>query len=488
MRYSLFFVLVTLLAFGCGNPHLKSESLIRDTQGVTPGDGGDLVVTNADGNRELSIVTADPASNGTLELVNRGDLDYTFSAEFASGANFRWNGGSYPGVSGSCSQTQGPGTRCTFDIEFFAEAPGIYTDNLILTYAPTASPALTRRVLIPLRGERLADQLLGLDLTSAAGGSDLQIESRTPLARGFVNQHNPNADELITRYRFDNGAHFLLGSNGTCTGTQAGNDTCSVEIVFGANVEGRYSDTLIVTYALKARPQWTREVRLSLTGVRLPNSSTPPPTDCGDSRQVLQPNLSTVSHSGITFPYLDSVPDQSIRLGKLHGTQTNSRVLLLNRRTVRNAQVYVSYDVPAIDGEITDIFMNLDVSKVIRDDYPNSESLCLSTTGLKTCSGREFSVTSWKELRNHAFWTSYPGPVNTTYQDEFAKGLARCGRYLCFSMEKTFSAKELFELNTSQLSGLKGKPLHLIFSDDTRLKKIPTLTIVVKKPDGCRQE
>lgn len=488
MRYALFSVLVTLLAFGCGNPHLKSESLVRDTQGVTPGDGGDLVVTNADGNRELSIVTGDPASNGLLELVNRGDLDYTLTVEFASGANFRWTGGTYPGTSGSCAETQAPGTRCTFDIEFFAATPGVYTDTLILTYAPTTSPARTSRVLIPLRGERLADQLLALDLTSLNGGAALEIESRAPLARGFVNQYNPNADEIITQYRFDTGAHFLLGVNGTCTGTQAGDDTCSVEVVFGANVEGRYTDALIVTYALRSRPQWTREVRLPLVGVRLPSTTTPPPTGCGEARHVITSNASTVSHSKITFPYLDAVPEHNIRLGKLHGTQTNSRVFPLNRRTVRNAQVYVSYEVPAIDGEITDIFMNVDVSKVIRDDYPNSESLCLSTTGLKTCSGREFSVTTWKDLRNPAFWTSYPGPVNTTYQDEFAKGLARCGRYLCYSMEKNFSAKELFELNADHLASLKGKPLHLIFSDDTRLKKIPTLTVVVKKPDGCRQE
>lgn len=485
MRYSLFFVLVTLLAFGCGNPHLKSESLIRDTQGVTPGDGGDLVVTNGDGNRELSIVTADPASNGTLELVNRGELDYTFSAEFASGTNFRWNGGSYPGVSGSCSQTQGPGTRCTFDIEFFAEAPGLYTDNLILTYAPTASPALTRRVLIPLRGERVADNVLALNLSSLNGDPALELETVTNLASGFVNQYNPNSSEVITQYRLNNGTHFRLGTSGTCTGTQAANDTCSLEIVFSANSEGRYTDALVVTYALKASPAQTREVRLALTGHRR-SSTTPPPIGCGESRSIVMPKLSTVSHSGISFPYLDAVPEQNIRLGKLHGTQTNSRVILLNRRTVRNAQVYVSYDVPAVEGEITDIFMNVDVSKVIRDDYPNSESLCLSTTGLKTCSGREFSVTSWKELRNPSFWTSYASPVNTTYQDEFAKGLARCGRFLCYSMEKNFSAKDLFELNADQLASLKGKPLHLIFSDDTRLKKIPTLTVIVKKPVGCQ--
>lgn len=488
MRYALFSVLVTLLAFGCGNPHLKSESLVRDTQGVTPGDGGDLVVTDADGNRELSIVTVDPASNGLLELVNRGEIDYTLSVEFASGANFRWTGGTYPGTSGSCTETQAPGTRCTFDIEFFAATPGVYTDTLILTYAPTTSPARSSRVLIPLRGERLADQLLALSLSSLNGSPALELETRTNQASGFVNQYNPNADEIITQYRIETGAQFTIGAGGTCTGTQAGDDTCSVEVVFGANVEGRYTDTLIVTYALRTRPQWTREVRLPLAGTRLPGTTTPPPGGCSDTRTIVMPTVSSVSHSKITFPYLDAVPDQNIHLGKLHGTQTNSRVIPLNRRTVRNAQVYVSYDVPAIDGEITDFFMNVDVSKVIRDDYPNSESLCLSATNLKTCSGREFSVTSWKALRNPAFWTSYPGPVNTTYQDEFAKGLARCGRYLCYSMEKNFSAKDLFELNADQLAGLKGKPLHLIFSDDTRLKKIPTLTVIVKKPDGCRQE
>jgi hypothetical protein len=126
------------------------------------------------------------------------------------------------------------------------------------------------------------------------------------------------------------------------------------------------------------------------------------------------------------------------------------------------------------------------VTKVIQDGHADTESLCLSADGLRKCSGREFSLASWQQLKNPAFWSTHSAPVTTTYEDEFAKGTSRCGNFTCYTMVQSLSSKDIFALSRNELQGISGKMLNFIFSDDTRLRTMPSVTIKTKKPVACR--
>lgn len=711
-----------LLAFfvSCGNPHLNDAGLGINLNAPVQGDPfQDPQATNPDGGGYLSITTNKPSLNGTLNIKNTNSVELETTYAIEKGEHFRWMGGNFPGTSGSCTQTQSSLGSCQLDIEFFADVPGEYNDNLIVTTFMKSKPDFVRTMKVPLKGKRLAGDVQPPVVTGPGGTTVIQTTTTTNTTTIQVSQTNPNDNDIIVSYRFAKGEHFRFnggafpGTNGNCTAQQAGSASCDLDIEFFSDVVGRFTDELIVTYALKSNPSVEKTTRIPLIGER-----TAPPTgeiavsgignrpsidfgsqvvgsdvrkdkvvvenkgnvplniavavegspkygitnncpavlaakeDCtvdvtysstsvgthtgnvkvtsnvtggatqvsnvgltgktvekpvapgelsfgnisgqnldfgsvdagaetrklievkntgegpvqlttpviaGDafsfsggnfpglrgtcgsiilpgtcsielsfkpvkkgtfsgsltlpqtSGKTLTLNLNGTSGTdlppvcyrieervvrarqganptGIVFPYNKTAPGTTAKLDILYGSATNNYIKSLNRYTVKDAQVYVSFDVPVISSteELLAMELDLDITKVIQDDYKDTESLCLSSGMHKLCSGREFELASWQKLRNPYFWTPEAQPVNSLYEDDFRKGAAGCGSYTCFYLVRAYSMTSLFGLGPSELKKYSGKPMHFIFSDDTRLRSLPSIKIRTKKPVACQ--
>lgn len=708
---------LAILAVSCGNPHLtKKSSNFKASPAIVIDPLKALSVTNPDGLNGLDVKTNNSSINSILGAKNPNTEEILVTYAFEKGSNFRWNGGGFPGRNGSCRENQLPSVDCNLDVEFHADKPGIYQDNLIATYALKSAPETTKKVIIPLKGEKIASDLIPLTLEPITGGSGLELSTEATSVAGQVDQFNPNSEEVIVSYKIEDGTHFRFnggtapGTNGTCKEIQASQKNCSLDIQFFATEVGQYKDNLIATYALKSNPEVKKEVRLPLKGekkaaqvsslnvkpmsgdsavdfgsaqinsplrtdkVVIENNGNVPqelniallggapfaishdcpsvleakqtctvkvtyaPTNVGTHDDVIQvshkkPSSASISKikipvtgtatavplkpgqlvldglnsgnldfgtvstgsltskivevknigempvtlksqvlageafsfnggtfpgsrgtcgekilpgkclievafrpgsegshtgsilltdvaanslaiglrgkakkhnedcfkieekrvlarlsnsaSGVVFPYLNSAADTKMKLTTLYGTSTNSLVQSLNRKTVKDGMVFVTFDIPASNEKIVEAELNVDVTKVIQDGHADTESLCLASTGIRKCSGREFSLASWQKLKNPAFWSAQSSPVNSHYEDEFSKGTSTCGNYTCYSMVKALSVKGLFELNKEEFISLAGQTIHFIFSDDTRLRTMPSLTIKTKKPIAC---
>jgi hypothetical protein len=720
MKHLFIAALLSFFAISCGNPHLTDSDLglFSSTPGVTGEVDTTITITNPDGGQDLSVVTPEASINGTLNVNNPNNESLIVTYYFEKGEHFRFNGGGFPGSSGSCEQVSEPAANCTLDIEFFAVQPGVYEDTLFVIFARESTPDTKTIKRVPLRGERLADQLIPITLLPVNGGTELTFETSSTSVNGEASQNNPNSEEVIVTYEFTKGDHFRYrggvfpGTSGTCAATQLPDANCKIDIEFFSNDPGRFTDELVATYALRSRPDSKKTVRLPLVGEKLAplsssirvrtvsggssihfgsatvNSSTrrdqiivenigqtnqslsirllggqpfaistscpaqlPPSRTClidvaYDSTQIAthtdsvrvthagpgsstenidvpltgitlaaaqtpgQLTLSTVNSgkidfgtvvvsqevhrfvelenigqtpvvinsqsftgasftfsggtypgtngtcgqtiiggkrcaldlsfkpqdigtfegslnlvpqegavfkipligrstldqgqgcysteelrliakpagtaSSFIFPYLLKVSGSSASVSYLYGTQTNGVLAALNRKIVKDAQVFVTYDVPAIKGEIIGLDIGVDITKVILDNYQDTESLCLSTGTIRKCSGRQFTLSSWLKLNNPKFWTPYKVPVTTTYEDDFSAGIAGCGSYKCFYMEKRLDAKKILKLSSSELSSLKSGPANFVFSDDTRLRTMPTLYLRVRQPVACQ--
>lgn len=712
--------LVALLLISCGNPHLNDAGLpFLGNTPVLSDPFFDPEILNPDGGSYLSITTNKPSQNGTLGLRNPNKIEIETIFTIEKGDHFRWNGGTFPGTSGSCTETQSALKQCQLDIEFFSDVAGDYNDTLIITSFLRSKPTESKIRRIPLKGKRIAGDLQPPVVTNPDGGSVIDVSTNTSTTTIQVTQTNPNDDSIIFSYRFVKGENFRFnggtfpGTNGNCSAEQLGSGSCSFDVEFFSSVPGRFTDELILTYALKSNPSSEKTLRVPLVGerrapptgnisvsaignrpsidfgsqvigsalrtdtivventgnvslnlsiallgtlpfaitnncdaviapqetctvdvtyastavgshtsqvrvtssvtdgaskintvalagktvekpvlpgelsfgniagqdldfgtadagaetrkiVEVKNTGEGPvqlttPSIAGESfsfsggsfpglrgncgaiilpgtcsleisfrptkigsfsgalllpqstGKTLSLNLTGKSGSdlppvcyrveekvlrvrpgansnGIVFPYLKSAAGTNSKLEILYGSATNNYVQSLNRYTVKDAQVYVSYDFPVIPSaeQLLAVEIDLDVTKVILDDYKDTESLCLTSSAHRLCSGREFQLASWQKLRNPNFWTPQSAPVNSLYEDDFRSGTAGCGNYTCFNLRKAYTLTSLFGLSTSQLRSYSGKSMHFVFSDDTRLRSLPSLKIRTRKPVACQ--
>lgn len=712
--------LMALLLLSCGNPHLKESDLPFTEVSPVEGDSfQDPELTNPDGGSYLSVTTNKPSLNGTLSVrnPNKSELETVYS--FEKGQNFRWNGGTFPGTSGSCTESQASLQLCQLDIEFFSDTVGEFTDNLIVSSFLRSKPSVVKTRKIPLRGKRIAGETQPPTVSNPDGGTIINVSTNQGSTTIQVTQTNPNTDSIIASYRFQKGENFRFtggtfpGTNGSCALEQSGSSVCALDIEFFASAPGRFTDELIITYALKSNPMDQKIIRVPLVGERLAPptgdisvsaTGNRPSIDFGSqvlgsplrkdsiivvNRGEIPLNLSValeggqpfaISHdcpavllandsctitttyastsvgtqtsqvrvtssvtggaervisvpltgttlakpvspgelsfgnvsgqdldfgsvdsgaetrklvevkntgegpvqlskpliagetfsfsggafpglrgtcgeiilpgtcalelsfkpvkkgsfsgalllpqtsgrtltlnlrgksgtdlppicyrieekviraraganlAGVSFPYLTKAPGTTSTLQILYGSATNNYVPKLNRYTVKDAQVYVTYDFPSIPGneELLAVELDLDVTKVIQDDFKDTESLCLSSALHRLCSGREFSLPGWQKLRNPNFWTPESRPVNSLYEEDFRKGAAGCGNYTCFNLVKAYSMKALFGLEALDFRSYQGRALHLVFSDDTRLRSLPTIKLRTKKPVACQ--
>ncbi len=579
------------------NPGLKTTKAISLRGEKLSDNLSPIILSPMDGGSEMDFKTAGTPFSSELNQKNPNNEDVIVSYKFEKGSNFRFKGGNFPGTSGNCSAEQLPDANCKMEIEFFADEPGRYTDNLTATYALKSIPSQTKEVKMPLVGEIVAPLPSSLSVKLIGGGSSFNFGSQPvnlsvrtdqillentgktdqyldvkliggqpfrmnnhcpavliPAATCTIDVHYVSTDvgthndiirvthhkpsgsdsvidfpvtgttvaspltpgklvlgtaeagnidygtilsgtesrklveisnigqmPVILKSQGINGDSFIFsggsypGSRGTC-GQIILPGSCSLDLAFLPSAPGTFNGGVLIV------PTEGSALNIAIKGKAKNHDG----NNCFkiEERQVLA--RSSNSAAGISFPYLRSARGTKSTLEVLYGTTTNARIPNLNRYTVKDAMVFVTFDIPEIPEEIVGMDVNLDVTKVVQDGFKDTESLCLSASGIKKCSGRRFTLASWKKLNNPNFWDEYSTPVTTTYEDEFSKNASGCGTYTCFYLEKRLSANEIFHLSAPELRALGNNSVNLIFSDDTRLRTIPSLIVRVKKPVSCQ--
>ncbi len=476
---------LSLLA-SCGNPHLVAKDLALETH-IVPMVQTALagIEISVPGSVEKQLRTGYDSKSATsssqnLIVTNLDKVVYEISYSFEKGEHFRFSGGSFPGTKGDCAPKLIALGQCQVDIEFFADQAGKYNDTLKVVYYIQDEQANAITLTFPLEGEKsLTKEEVKLEVKFAEiANQDLDMGT-VRLGQNSIKMveitNSGNKETTLSpqidsqEFSFTGG--IFPGANGTCQLKMAPG-SCLVEVVFNPKSQGSKKARLAFNYEDK-------QALVELKG----NAS---PSTCTIEKTLkIRPRAKGAS-TDVSFPFLSSHPKTQAKLGILYGTEANYRID--NFYTVKDAQVYVSYDLPVIDGTITDIKLDLNVLKVVFDSYKDTEMLCLSTPSLKRCSGHKFALEAWNTLINKNFWKTEKAPINSLYEEMLIGTEKKCGARSCMTFNTPVHFTDVFSLDGVSLASLAAeRRLNLIISDDTRLLTMPTMEVTVKKETTCTE-
>ncbi len=607
-----------LILASCGNPHLISKGkpithlpLVIDTPSISA-DFNLLKVETLAGENELYTKINDTSKSNSeiINVTNQDPQEMEISYQLLDGTHFKFNGGSFPGLNGSCSANLESAKTCTVDLYFESEDEGVFQDKLIVIFKPKGSSLPTKIIEFPLKGERknsiVASPLLKVrtqngdeNLNFGKTENDQKISSKLILSNiGNIDLNIDSQFEKNSSFTFTGDA--FPGTDGTCESTLAVDESCILDITFTESTTGLYSDNLLTSYSVNqtSAKSVKQLIKTSIFGEKTKKSGTPGnlvpseilgdkvdfgevsvgsvnakqvelsnigqtavqitkvnftgnseftfnggvfPGTRGTCSDIVQPGnclidivykpTNAAKHAGelvITtdnkelmlhlsgkakansvcyeeneillsavtkakaekpvLPYLTSSKSTDSKLQVLYGTEVNGYYKTLDMYTVKNSMVYVQYHLPELIDEVTSINFGVEVQKIVLDNYKDTESLCLSTSSnVRKCSGRQFELDSWQKLINTKFWDKYKAPVSELYTEQFDQSSWSCGNTSCMRLKMVYNLESIFELSSSEMQKVvKDNKVSLIFSDDTRLLKLPKLLIKTRKQVECK--
>ncbi len=612
MKFSMAIVLLSLAA-GCGNPHLKSDGVDNlpfiGNGGLLGDDFKALGLLTSDGESTANTVIKD-TTQGLLPKVvvtNTNSQEYEVNYRFLNGNHFEFNGGTFPGINGTCDSDISTNSNCELDIIFKADNDGIYQDKLVVEYKPKNSNLTPKIIEFDLTGEKRSTPatLPSLKMTTLTGEEKLNfgksLANEVQKARILLTNDGESAIKIKTSLEEAKNFKIDPSYNGSdkCTSLLKPTQSCTLGVQFIATEPGLYSDNIVTLFYKVGSSDELSKVKMPVYGEKIKEIAVPGelvvvdlegnvidfktvsagssaskqiiiknigteavkiseinfsgdkefnftkeqyPGVKGTCGEIIQPgtcildlefnpqelgtkeaklNIKTSNNKELTvkmigegiekqacykeeevkvqpllksqstkleLPYLPKANGTSATLTTLYGLEVNGYYKPLDMYTVKDAQVVVQYSMPKMSGEITAISMNVNVRKIVLDNYKDTESLCISTSsGLKKCSGKEFTAENFKALKNPKFWNEYSTTVNTKYMDEFQEGQSSCGNQSCFSLKRSFRMNKLFELNKEEMNKAFGKGnVSVVFTDDTRLISLPELIVKTKKQVECK--
>ncbi len=483
LKLSLALLTITLLS-ACGNPHLVAKDLPLETH-IFPMvqvalSGVELSVPGTT-DKQLSLGVDSKSATTTSNPVIVTNLDkvvYEISYSFEKGEHFRFAGGTFPGSKGDCAPKLIALGQCQVDVEFYSDTVGVFNDTLKVSYYVEGDQQNAVTLSFPLIGEltKTKDNII-LEVKNASLSDqnldmgDVKLGQKSIKMLEITNSGNAIASltPVLNSDEFSFTGGIFPGANGTCN-KELAPGSCLIEVVFTPKSKGERSARIDLAYNSKH----------AFVDLRGSGNQT---TCFSEEIKFISPRSKGVS-SQVVFPFVSSNPKTQAKLATLYGTEANYRID--NFYTVKDAQVYVSYDLPVIDGTITDIKLDLNVLKVIFDSYKDTEMLCLSTPSLKRCSGHKFALEAWNMLLNKNFWKTEKAPINEMYEELLTGTEKKCGNRNCMTFSTPVHFKDVFSMDSVSLASLAAeRRLNIIISDDTRLLTMPVMEVTVKKETPC---
>ena len=210
---------------------------------------------------DFGTLATNTTSNHLFVVTNSGTASAT-SMGATLPEPFAFLGGSYPGAGGTCNQTLVAGASCFLDVAFTPASSAVAAATLSIAYFDgmasasakrDLSGAGTSRAFLSLTDYPLAYyQQFGLQTdppTFAFGARG--VGSKTTATFYLTNTGAAGATSLsggglAAPFTFAGGSY--PGSGGSCAGSLAAGDSCTVVVVFGPGSPTASAGTLSVDY------------------------------------------------------------------------------------------------------------------------------------------------------------------------------------------------------------------------------------------------
>lgn len=375
---------------------------------------------------------------------------------------------------GTCKESLIPGEECQIDVNFETKITGLHQDQVIVKYEKGETK-------FPLLGEKFTDKKQGPLVSSEVFSSTIdfgKVKTGLTVNKQFEIQnlgetaYNLQTNILLgEKFTFSGGKY--PGTNGTC-GDLILPGSCIIELSYAP------AEVKKDTGSFKLITKEGDSVLLTLVGEGIEEQV------CEAFNEYLIIPEKSYPASDVIFPYLKTHKSTASKLTTLYGTEVNGYIKALDRYIVKDGMVYMTFKLPKLEGEIIKMNFGVKVLKVILDNYKDTESLCLSSKDIRKCSGHEFSLASWQKLKNPAFWDIHNRPVSERYERQFASGEYKCGSYQCMDLNTQYELSDIFELSLNEMNTIrKDGTFSLIFSDDTRMLKMPRIYVKTKIKKSC---
>lgn len=445
-----------------------------------------VAAQNGDESLNFGKTQVSESISSKLILTNIGNVTLLIDSAFEKNNSFNFAGGKFPGTEGNCEYTLEVSKSCVLDIIFNESSTGLYSDNLVTSYrSSNGSSSALKTIKTPLFGEKaprtgtpgdlVPSEILGnsVDFGNISVGAQatkqVEITNIGSMAVKITNTVITGSQNFAF-----NGGKFP-GTRGTCNEiVQPGN--CLLDLVYKPSSTGAHSENLVIS------TDNNKKLTLHLSGKAKAKEA------CYEENEVLLSAVPKARAVAPILPYLTHASTTSSKLQVLYGTEVNGYYSELDMYTVKDSMVYVQYDLPELRDEVISINFGVEVQKIVLDNFRDTESLCLSTSSnVRKCSGQQFSLDSWQKLLNKKFWDKYETPVSNLYTEQFDQGKWNCGNTSCMRLKKVYNLESIFDLSSAEMQTvIKGKKVSLIFSDDTRLLKLPKLLVKTKKQVECK--
>jgi hypothetical protein len=482
-RLGILSVLICFLS-SCGNPHLIESDENKQVIKISEPQTVEKIITvkqievvNSDGGIELRFgqIPINIDNKKILIIQNTTDKELPIELKFDHGLNFYFSGGSFPGINGTCPNVIQPKSKCQIEIEFQATIIGIFEDYLHIRNGQ-------ENTAIPLSGERKegnkdckSEKLIFnknlLGTTFEFGEVTIGSSSKKEVEINNLTENSVKIADL----KIVGSDNFKIVSNGACQ-TVVPKSGCTLEISYNPT-EGIPNSAKL---QIKDQDQNILNLELKGKGITAPV--------CLELKEkIVKAQIERKSNSRVNeLPYLSSAKGTNAVLSTLYGTDFNVQVKGVSIRTVKDAMVLADFDLSVVPFEkLKDIKVDLDVWKIIADDYKDTEMLCLTSKSFKRCSGRNFTLEKWKKLLNSKFW-SKGKLVNTLFETKLNATEKKCGDTTCEVLRDEMSFKELFDLSREDLEILKNdKIITLVLSDDSRFLSLPKLQVQSEVQVNC---
>ncbi len=417
-----------------------------------------------------------------LVVANEGNGPVKLEIAIDKNEDFIFRGNTYPGTSGTCKDVLPAGKDCLLDIEFIAKKIGLYQDKVILQYY-TDGDIKKEKISFPLLGEKIAKKSHGPLIASEIFSSNIdfgKVKVGTEVKRQFEIQNLGQTSFSTKELMLTNSDVFKYtgkkypGLNGTC-GDIILPGSCLIEVTYTPLAVKKDAGQFSLVTSEGPR-----------VDVQLSGEGDEDRKRCDSTNEYIVIPEKSYPATEVIFPYLKSHPSTTAKLVQLYGLEVNSYIKELDNYTVKDGMVYVTFKLPKLEGKIAKIKFGVHVLKVIRDSYKDTESLCISSKSVRKCSGHEFSLASWQKLKNSKFWNNHKTPVSDLYEKQFASGEKKCGPYNCMNLRTHYELSEIFELTDEEITAItEAGVFTLIFSDDTRMFKMPRIAIKTKTKEKC---
>lgn len=439
-----------------------------------------IEIKNIDGKKELSFgqLGMNIENSKKLSLTNNSESDLTIKVVFEKGQYFYFSGGAFPGINGTCLELLKAKQTCELDISLQSSIAGVFEDTLYIYLEngeKTSIPLFGERVEVITKDNTQSEKIkwenfvgLNLDFGEVSLGSELTKD----IELNNISEKTVNIKEI----KLQNAKEFSLINHNACLGEMKAG-TCKFKVKYVPNLIGESLDVLTVI------DEDGKKLLLNLSAL-----SRKKELCLIKEQKMIKANIINEENRAFkVLPYLSKSKNTGYSLSNLYGTDFNVQVRGVSIRTVRDAQVLVEFKVvDKINGGLVDIGMDIDVWKIITDDFRDTELLCLSSKSVKKCSGKMFMLESWKKLINPEFFKNGK-VVNEIFLKKLSSNSKKCGDLECEVLREEISFKEVFGLTDAEFKSLlNDKIFNIILADDSRFLSLPVIKLYSEKQTDCK--